>query len=115
MSVYSIRSHAQTDGFDQGVINLDTLNVRAGGKLEALTAPDTAQKTLMVINATNVTVNGNGYFRTNNIHIIAKFVDVDLAGELHSDYSGEAVGEGLGDGLDKENYHLGMYMFISPI
>lgn len=87
----------KSHGHPQGYVKLDVLNVRAGGKMEALTAMELVN-TRMTINATNVTVNGNGYFRTNQLHVIAVRVDVDLAGEMHADFSGEARATGQGTG-----------------
>ena len=100
------RSHAQTFGQSQGVISADIINVRAGGKMEALTAADLFETNMTLI-VISLTVNGDGYFRANRIKVIAKNFTVDLAGIFHVDFSGHAAGEGPGAGLTKQSYHLG--------
>ena len=76
--------------------------------MEALTAADLPD-VLMTINVTNLIVNGKGYFRTNNILIQASNVTVDLAGEMHADFSGFNAVEGPGSGMSKETYSRGGY------
>jgi hypothetical protein len=98
-------SHARTGGMEQGKVEVEVLNVRAGGKMEALSAADL--DALMKIQANNITVSGNGYFRTNNIYINSTYLDIDLAGVMHADFSGEAPNSGTGAGLNKGTFHLG--------
>ena len=70
-------SHAHSIGEPDGVITAKAISVRAGGKMEALTA-DSAER--MQIRTTTFTVNGLGYFRTNTITITTHNLTVDVAG-----------------------------------
>ena len=57
-----------------------------------------------------LTVNGNGYFRTNELYVHADDVEIDLAGDMHADFSGFNDQGSIenGTGLAKETYHQGM-------
>ena len=68
-------SYAQTKGFPPGEVHCTNISVRAGGKFEPLTAEE--QMKLVV---TRLTINGNGYVRTNSLKLEAVNVTVDLSG-----------------------------------
>lgn len=78
----------------QGVFDLNLITIRAAGKMEALTADDSDAQ--MFIKTANFTVNGAGYFRTNRLWLHSHYLDVDLTGIMHADYSGEAANSGPG-------------------
>ena len=61
------------------------------------------------VRLTKLTVNGNGYFRTNELYVHAYDVEIDLAGDMHADFSGFNDEGSLenGTGLAKETYHQG--------
>ena len=71
-------SYARTHGKPVGEIHCTNISVRAGGKFEPLTAEH--QMKLVVI---RIVINGNGYMRTNSLHLKAVNVTVDLSGNTH--------------------------------
>ena len=77
-----IWSYAKTEGFPSGEFHTTNISIRAGGKFEPLTAEE--QMRLVV---TRVVVNGNGYFRTNNLYLDAVNVTIDLSGMHYTDIS----------------------------
>ena len=72
-----IWSYANTEGSPEGTLELPNIAVKAGGKFEPLT---TENNIVMKINVTTVTVNGNGYVRTNHLELHAVNVTIDLSG-----------------------------------
>ncbi len=74
-----IWSYAHSAEMPQGVIRVENLTVRAGGELQCLTVDEGVPR--FKLEAVRVTVNGYGYFRTNDIHIAAHNLSVDLSGE----------------------------------
>ena len=70
-----IWSYARTEGYPAGEFHTTNISIRAGGKFEPLTV-ETQMKLVVV----RVVVNGNGYFRTNNLYLDAVNVTVDLSG-----------------------------------
>ena len=70
-------SNGHSAGSDRGTFIFDKVYVRAGGKYEALTADAGAR---MKLEITTLVINGHGYLRTNEIHIQAENITVDLSG-----------------------------------
>ena len=80
-----IWSYARTTGFPAGEFHTTNISVRAGGKIEPLTA-----ETQMKLVVTRIVVNGNGYFRTNSLYLDVVNVTIDLSGTefLNSNVNG---------------------------
>ena len=76
----NIWSYANTKGYPEGTLNLLNIVVKAGGKFEPLT---TENNIVMKINVTTITVNGNGYVRTNYLKLYAENCTIDLSGLSH--------------------------------
>lgn len=72
-----IWSYANTEGSPEGTLQLPNIAVKAGGKFEPLT---TANNIVMKINVTTITINGNGYVRTNHLELYAVNCTIDLSG-----------------------------------
>ena len=70
-----IWSYANTQGSPVGTINVTNITVRAGGKFEPL-----ASDRQIVIEVVRMIINGKGYVRTNNMHLFATNVTIDLSG-----------------------------------
>ena len=85
-------SYAHTDGDTVGTMKLENITIRAGGKFEALTADGSGYN--MMIQTTMFTVNGHGYFRTNELHLTTENLTVDLSGMV------------TGSGLNVKSYFI---------
>ena len=57
----------------------ENISVRAGGKMEALSDVGVPR---MTINTLRFTVNGMGYFRTNDLMLITHNLTIDMSGLL---------------------------------
>ncbi|XP_038052472.1 uncharacterized protein LOC119725183 [Patiria miniata] len=80
------------------------MTVRSDGKLEMLTVQDESEFTFEL---KRFVVNAGGYVRTNQLHVIAEDLTIDVAGDFHADFSGHALGQGRGFGQSTERGQRG--------
>ncbi|XP_070535280.1 uncharacterized protein [Ptychodera flava] len=98
-------SYGSTRNKIDGVYQFVNMTIRADGKFELLTVADYNR---MVLNLTSLMeVKAGGYVRTNDMLVIAENVTIDVAGDVHADWSGHSASDGPGSGLDKPSYSTG--------
>ncbi|XP_070535283.1 uncharacterized protein [Ptychodera flava] len=92
-------SYGSTRNQIDGVYQFVNMTIRADGKFELLTVADYNR---MVLNLTSLMeVKAGGYVRTNDMLVIAENITIDVAGDVHADWSGHSASDGPGSGLDK--------------
>ncbi|XP_077861760.1 LOW QUALITY PROTEIN: uncharacterized protein LOC100369350 [Saccoglossus kowalevskii] len=97
-------SYGSTYNQLDGVYEFGNVTIRADGKFELLTV---ANYSRMSLGVTLLDVKAGGYVRTNDMKLTAVNVTIDVAGDMHSDWSGYSSSEGPGAGLDIQDNTLG--------
>ncbi len=74
-------SYGMSRDEQEGTFDCVNMTVRSDGKLEMLTVDDGNEMTLKL---TTMIVNAGGYVRTNQLHLVAENMTIDVAGEFNT-------------------------------